>query len=83
MKDTMLKNPTMKLYEMHEYTEEYTESDCRRVYTEDDIIQEFWPYWYDKMVAKYGEGHELITREKCIEDWVAVNWAVEVGSVDE
>lgn len=29
------------------------------------------------MADKYGEGHELITRENCIEDWVALNWAWE------
>jgi hypothetical protein len=29
------------------------------------------------MEDHYGEGHELITKENCIEDWVVVNWAWE------
>jgi len=45
--------------------------------TEDQIIYEYWNHWSSRMADKYGEGHELITRENCIEDWVALNWAWE------
>ena len=29
------------------------------------------------MIAKFGEGHEYITEENCIYDWIVVNWAWE------
>ncbi len=42
---------------------------------EDLILEEYWPYWEEKMLAKYGRGHSLITKENCLEDWIAVHWA--------
>lgn len=50
------------------------------VYTEDEIIAEFWEAWCVRMEQKFGPGHPLTTRENCISDWVAVNWAVEMKS---
>ena len=35
------------------------------------------------MEKKYGIGHELITKENCIEDWKAVNWAWEIDLEDK
>jgi hypothetical protein len=49
--------------------------------TEQQILEDYWDYWNARMVAKFGEGHELITKENCIDDWIAVNWAWE--KVDE
>ena len=43
--------------------------------TREDILVEYWDYWLEKMTQKYGEGHELITEENCIEDWVVTHWA--------
>lgn len=45
--------------------------------TDDQIIAEFFPYWEKRMIKKFGEGHELITREICIEDWIIIHWAWE------
>ncbi len=45
--------------------------------TEENIIELYWEFWKGKMIKKYGEGHELITKENCIKDWVIVNWAWE------
>jgi hypothetical protein len=45
--------------------------------TEQQILDEYWGLWNVRMVAKFGESHELITKENCIEDWVVVNWAWE------
>ena len=44
-------------------------------YTKEKILEEYWPFWSEKMIKKYGEGHELITEDNCIDDWCAVNWA--------
>jgi len=48
--------------------------------SEAEIIKEYWNYWKDKMIAKFGKEHfEANFSEKdCIEDWVTVNWAREV-----
>lgn len=43
--------------------------------TKQDILDEYWSFWYPRMVEKYGAGHELITEANCIEDWAVVHWA--------
>lgn len=48
------------------------------IYTEEDILNEYWSYWKDQMEKKYGPNDPAITYENCIEDWIAVNWAIEV-----
>jgi hypothetical protein len=48
------------------------------IYTEYEILFEYWSFWKEQMIKKYGEDHELITEENCIEDWLSVNWATEV-----
>ena len=45
--------------------------------TEQQILDEYWDYWNARMIAKFGEGHEYITEEECIYDWIVVNWAWE------
>lgn len=46
-------------------------------WTEADILNYYWDFWKGRMENRYGEGHELITKENCIEDWAVVNWAWE------
>lgn len=48
------------------------------ILTEKEILERYWSFWEKKMVEKYGTGHELITKENCLDDWVTVNWAWEV-----
>lgn len=43
--------------------------------TEAQILEEYWPYWKEQM-EKVGRS-ELISPERCIQDWVTVNWAWE------
>lgn len=45
--------------------------------TEDKILEDYWDHWRALMERKYGPGHYLINKEKCIEDWVIINWAWE------
>jgi hypothetical protein len=47
-----------------------------RVYSEQEIIDEYWDYWCKMMKELHGEKVTLI-RGDCIEDWIAVNWAWE------
>lgn len=47
--------------------------------SEEEIRQEFYPYWYDRMCHKYGKEHVDATYsfEDCLDDWIIVNWAWE------
>ena len=47
------------------------------ILTEDEIIEQYWDYWYGKMCSINKEGEA--TRERCIENWCIVNWAREVN----
>lgn len=44
--------------------------------TESDILAKYFECWSARM-KKTGREH-LISEERCIEDWVVVNWAQEV-----
>ena len=47
--------------------------------SEDEIIAQYWNYWYGKMCEKYGKEHvdKNYTRQDCIDDWCIVHWAWE------
>lgn len=59
---------------------EYNEDDKAFIIikTEQEILEDYWKFWSDKMEQKFGAGHKLITKQNCIEDWVTTHWAVEV-----
>ena len=43
------------------------------VYSEREILDEFWEYWCKEMK---GNGYaELISYQNCIDDWCALHWA--------
>jgi len=48
-------------------------------YSEDEIIEQYYPYWYSKMCKKFGK--EVVDRDyskqDCIQDWVVTHWAWE------
>jgi len=44
--------------------------------TEEQILAEYWEYWCAQMIRVGKSG--LMTKERCIEDWITVNWATEV-----
>jgi hypothetical protein len=48
--------------------------------SEEEIRQKYWPYWYKKMCAKFGQElvDEKYSFEDCLDDWIVVNWAWEV-----
>lgn len=45
--------------------------------SEQQILDCFWEYWKERMIEKYCEGHEYITKENCIRDFVVTHWADE------
>jgi hypothetical protein len=64
----------MKIYEIA-YPDENNNDIVERL-TEDQIIEQYYTYWSTKMILNCP--HEPITRERCIEDWVTVHWAIEI-----
>ena len=57
------------------------DSGCYTVlYCEQKIKDMYWPYWYDRMCAKFGKDivDNAYTFEHCLEDWICTNWAWEV-----
>jgi len=65
----------MKLYEIA-YPDE-NNKDVTEILTEDEILASYWNYWKERMES-VGK-HDEISREKCIEDWCVIHWAVEAN----
>ena len=70
-----MESDKMKLYEIA-YPDE-NDNDVIEILTEDEIIASYWEYWSGKM-KEIGKEAEA-TRDRCIEDWCVVHWAVEVN----
>lgn len=51
--------------------------------SEQEIIDTYWSYWLAAMMRAFPDGSELITRENCIDDYVAVHWATEITNGNE
>jgi hypothetical protein len=45
--------------------------------SEDEILEQYYPYWSGKMIEKYGleEFNKTWSKKECIEDWVTIHWA--------
>ena len=46
------------------------------IWNEDQILASYYPFWKERMLAAYQ--NDLVTHERCIEDWCTVHWAIEV-----
>ncbi len=44
--------------------------------SEQDILDFYWEYWYEVMVR--ADKRDLISLDRCIEDFIAINWAEEL-----
>ena len=64
----------MKYYK---YTEFNDDDNPKFVLSEKDILDIYFPHWC-KMMAKAGYNMPPNAEQVCIDDWVVVNWAVEV-----
>ena len=55
------------------------DTDIVETFSEDEIIDQYYPWWSDKMRKKYGEEYfeKTYCEKDCIDDWVVVNWAWE------
>jgi hypothetical protein len=79
----------MKTYVYNEYIDidnsNISDVNSIKEITEDQIIEQYWDYWFHKMIIAYhspnaSNAKQTIMkalREHCIDDWVTVNWASE------
>lgn len=53
------------------------DNDVVETLSEDEIIKQYWDYWYGKMCEKYSKEHvdENYTKQNCIDDWTILHWA--------
>ena len=49
------------------------------IVTEDELREQYWPYWYGKMCEKYGKEYvdSKFDFEDCLMDWKIVHWATD------
>ena len=47
--------------------------------SDEDILNQYWDYWYGKMCQKFGKEHvdANYSKQDCIDDWCIVHWATE------
>ena len=55
-------------------TESGQEYDHWETLSEQEILNNYWVYWFTKMINNQQTTEEL-TFERCIEDWCTVHWA--------
>jgi hypothetical protein len=63
----------MRIFEIAYPTED---GDMVEILTDDDIRQQYYPYWCQKMIMNVPNAD--LSLENCIEDWCIVHWAVEI-----
>lgn len=73
----------MKYWSYNEYDPDSPHADETGGYvvtlSEEDIVKEYWNWWYGKMCEKFGkeEVDKNYSVQDCIEDWVIGRWAWE------
>lgn len=47
--------------------------------SEEEILKEYWNYWYERMCNKFGKDivDSTYSSKDCIEDWIISTWAWE------
>ena len=51
-----------------------------KTFSDQEILDTFYHYWYNKMVEKFGKEYvdNTYSKKECIEDWCIVNYAYKV-----
>lgn len=55
-------------------TESGQEYDHWETLSEQEILDEYWDYWCNRM-QELCQDPEVLTFQKCIDDWCVVHWA--------
>jgi hypothetical protein len=58
--------------------------DITRTLSEEQILVEYAPFWFEEMHRKFGKEYvdKHYTKDDCIMDWVVINWAWEVEKLE-
>jgi hypothetical protein len=69
----------MKYYSYNTYKTDPSVDPYVDVKSEEEILLEYWDYWYGKMCDKFGKDNvdQNYCRLDCIDDWCVVHWAWE------
>jgi hypothetical protein len=69
----------MKYFTIEEPTSLFDSTPIYTTYSEEEILQMYWDYWYDRMCNKFGkdEVDSKYSKQDCIYDWAITNWAWE------
>lgn len=71
----------MRYYSYNEYDPESPLADETGGYvvtkSEDEIIKEYWPHWYEQMCKRYERSYvdETFSALDCLDDWIVLHWA--------
>ncbi len=70
----------IRYYSYNEYEPDSDEYVVVITKSENEIREEYWPWWYNKMCEKFTKEHVDATYnfEDCLEDWAIVHLAWEV-----
>lgn len=49
----------------------------QETFSEEQILKSYYKHWLHKMVE--ANKHDLISNERCIEDWITIHWAIETN----
>ena len=71
----------MKYYSYNTWRTLSEEDGYVRTLSEEEIIKEYYDYWQERMIHKFGNEHfeANYTDQDCIDDWIVVNWAWEAN----
>ena len=53
----------------------------QETFTEEQILRSYFSLWFHKMCQ--ADKHELISDQRCIDDWITVHWAVRTNQFGE
>lgn len=69
----------MKYYSYNDYHTDPSVDPYVATLSEEEVIAQYWPYWYGKMCEKFGKEHvdANYSVQECVNDWIIVNWAWE------
>ena len=70
----------MRHYTIAEFDE--LGDDVETTLSEEQILKEYWDYWYGNMCKKFGKEFvdENYGPEECLQDWIIIHWAWETDS---
>jgi len=71
----------MRFWHYNDIEDAITFSPMPRCVDDDEILEMYWEYWSEGMKRR-GYPEKEITKEACIDEWVVVNWAWEVSTVN-